>query len=222
MFRIDSSGTLTTLHDLSGTSAGRVDSGRRRAPVRADGRRWPRWRLARSSRWSCKGRSPRFTIQSRSGRWKTERRDPGTQRPVLWDHQACSLPLSQRGRQGLCSRWMPRAHARHCTRSSGPPVGQRRWHTDVEPVRRRRRKPVRNHVQRARLGPFRPGQIFRISPAGRLHDACLQATRLQAGVIQARDGRLYGTSAAASDAPDAQLLRECLQSRSEWHAHGSP
>jgi len=45
--------------------------------------------------------------------------------------------------------------------------------------------------------PIPPGQIFRVTPAGdftRVNSAYL----LRAGVIQARDGRWYGTSAAAS------------------------
>jgi uncharacterized repeat protein (TIGR03803 family) len=46
--------------------------------------------------------------------------------------------------------------------------------------------------------PFPPGQIFRITPAG-AYTTVSSAYTLRAGVIQASDGRLYGTSAAASD-----------------------
>ena len=45
--------------------------------------------------------------------------------------------------------------------------------------------------------PFPPGPIFRLSTAGSFSLVSQEYT-LQAGVIQARDGRLYGTSAASS------------------------
>ena len=72
------------------------------------------------------------------------------------------------------------------------------------------------------LLPLRPGQIFKISPAGDFTRVS-SAHFLRAGVIQARDGRLYGTESGGvvCNLVDARF-RVCLQSRSEWHAHGSP
>ena len=82
------------------------------------------------------------------------------------------------------------------TFDSALPAAPRRRHTDVEPVRGRRRKLVRNHVQHGLTRLCPPGQIFRISPAGDF-TTISSAYWLRAGVIQARDGRLYGTSSGA-------------------------
>ncbi len=85
--------------------------------------------------------------------------------------------------QGPCSGWMPRAHARHCTRVSD---GR---HPDVEPVRRCRRNLVRNDVC----------QSWELPWADLQDQSCRDFTSLaglhglRAGVVRARDGRLYCT-----------------------------
>ena len=128
-------------------------------------------------------------------------------------------PLRRGRRQGPCSRWMPRARARRCTLRRISFRGARR-HTDVEPVRRQRRKPLRNDVQRARLS-LPAGTDLQNQPCRDFTTVASDYT-LRAGVIQARDGRLYGTSAAASDPLTLSYYGSVFRVEANGTHHGAP
>ena len=86
VFRIDSTGALTTLH-RSDRFAGRVDSGRRRTCLRDDGRRGPRWWWHHLHARCARDAHHRSRFQRRRERWATKWRDPGTERSFLWHNR---------------------------------------------------------------------------------------------------------------------------------------
>ena len=192
--------------------AGRVDSGSRRAPVRVDGLGWPPecWHHHQARR----GRDPHHGLSVRRHE-QTERRDPGTQRAILWDHESVMPGLSQ----GRCSQWMPRAHARPCTRSKALPSPS----PTTDRCRTCSRAPTvawygTTFNTPSTVFATKPGQIFRISPTGEF-TTISSAYWLRAGVIQARDG---GCTNFLRRLGGGVHVRVCLQSRSGWHGDSSP
>ena len=221
LFRIDSSGSLTTLQSLTGTSPGELIQG-------ADGHLYGPTagggpdgggtiiRLDLAGTLTTVYQFARGEDAS-----TTERRDPGTQRPVLWDNQSAATFRGRR--QGPCSRWMPRAHARHCTRSNA--LLRRGHRSTAHRCRTCSRAPTeactepRSTCLDTRL--FTPGQIFKISPAGDFTTVS-SAYWLRAGVIQARDGRLYGTSSGGAVSRAARHSGVVFRVEANGTAHSSP
>ena len=115
VFRIDSSGSLTTLQSLTGTSPGELIQG-------ADGRLYGptagggpdgggtiiRLDLAGTL-------TTVYQFARGAERWQTEWRDPGTQRPILWDNTGAALRLRDDRdsvRDGCRGRTHDTAHVR--------------------------------------------------------------------------------------------------------------
>jgi uncharacterized repeat protein (TIGR03803 family) len=196
-FRIDSSGTLTILHDLTETPGAREfiqgADGRLYAPTEGGGldgggtiiRMELQWTLTtlHDFRAGAGAGRPNGVIQSRNGRFygTTRLLSPTPQGPI-----GTVFAMDAAGTRTTVHTF--RLDRRGQT-SDGSPIGNLFEDTDGSLY-------GTTFTELETVLP--PGQVFKISPAG-LFTTVASAYRLQAGVIRARDGRLYGTEAAASD-----------------------
>ena len=128
---------------------------------------------------------------------------------------ACSCHLSRR-RQGPCSRWMPRAHARHCTLSErlsrplfeGTPLSNLFEGADGS---------LYGTTFNELDSSLPPGTDFQNQPCGSFHDGDSRPTACERESFKRVTGGCTERRHAAIRAADAAYSRGRLQSRSEWH-----
>ena len=192
VFRVDPTGTVTPLHALPGSSPRDLIQG---ADGRCTGRRHPvaPMVVAPSSPSTCND-DARHASRIRKGRarWRPEWRHPGSQRPILWDNKGggrWSPPGAHR--DSVRDGWHGRAY-RPCTRSdflSGLTSSSmaHRCRTCSKAPTEACTEPRLTCSSKL---SFRRDNLQN-QPCRRLHEGTGNYF-LRAGVIQARDGRLYG------------------------------